>query len=132
MLSAEGDKITFVYPERGPDKGKTYSGKISEVRSDGGVRIDYADDEGEEYYQELLPKQFKKWKVIKYSLSQSGKGMSCPKGKAKCAQNEIINQNGMSLKIECHSKLNVTQAELDLKWNITQNGMSFKMECHSK
>ena len=31
---AEGDKITFVYPERGPDKGKTYSGKISEVRSD--------------------------------------------------------------------------------------------------
>ena len=26
-----------------------------------------------------------------------------------------------SLKMECHSK-----------WNVTQNGMSFKMECHSE
>ena len=45
----------------------------------------------------------------------------------------------MSLKIECHSKYNVTQ----IKWNVTQNGMSIKinanqnsmspkLECHSK
>ena len=34
---------------------------------------------------------------------------------------DLITQNGMSLKTECHSK-----------WNVTQNGMSFKMECHSK
>ena len=27
--------------------------------------------------------------------------------------------NGMSLKIECHSK-----------WSVTQNGMSLKIECH--
>ena len=27
----------------------------------------------------------------------------------------------MSLKMECHSK-----------WNVTQNGMSLKIECHSK
>ena len=30
-----------------------------------------------------------------------------------------VTQNGMSLKMECHSK-----------WNATQNGMPIKMECH--
>ena len=34
---------------------------------------------------------------------------------------DLITQNGMLLKMECHSK-----------WNVTQNGMSLKMEVHSK
>ena len=33
----------------------------------------------------------------------------------------VVTQNGMSLKMECHSKCNVTQ-----------NGMSLKMNCHLK
>ena len=42
--------------------------------------------------------------------------------------------NGMSLKIECNSKLNVTKNEMALKidcqpkWNVIQNRMSLKME----
>ena len=32
-----------------------------------------------------------------------------------------VTQNGMSLKMEWHSK-----------WNVTQNGVSLKIECHSK
>ena len=52
----------------------------------------------------------------------------------------------MSLKMECHFKLNVAKNLIPLriechtngiqvnmeclsKWNVTQNGMSFKMEC---
>ena len=34
----------------------------------------------------------------------------------------------LSLKMECHSKWNVTQNGMPR----TQNGMSLKMECHSK
>ena len=51
---------------------------------------------------------------------------------------DLITQNGMSLKMECHSKWNVTQngmsfkMECHSKWNVTQNGMSLKMECHTK
>ena len=39
-------------------------------------------------------------------------------------------ENGKSLKIECHSKWNVTQNEISLKWNVTKNGISLKLECH--
>ena len=73
---------------------------------------------------------------------------------------DLITQNGMSLKIECHSKLNFTQNEMSLKMGCHKKGMSlkkislqmdyhlnelllqnkkkhsngiaFKMECHSK
>ena len=62
---------------------------------------------------------------------------------------DLFTQNGMSLKMEYHSKWNATQngislkMECYLKWNVTQNGMSLKMEfnlkwnvtkieCHSK
>ena len=38
----------------------------------------------------------------------------------------------MSLKVECHSKWNVTQNEIYSKWNVTQNGMALKMECRTK
>ena len=38
-----------------------------------------------------------------------------------------VTQNEVSLKIECHSKLNVTQNGISFK-----NGMSLKMEYHSK
>ena len=44
----------------------------------------------------------------------------------------------MPLKMECHSKWNVTQNRISLrmechsKWYVTQNGMSPKMEFHSK
>ena len=45
--------------------------------------------------------------------------------KKECQQNLKVTQNErsltMSLKMEVHSK-----------WNITQNGMSLKTECHSK
>ena len=45
--------------------------------------------------------------------------------------------------MECHSKLSVTQNGISLsgmslkiecpsKWNVTQKGMSLKMECHLK
>ena len=40
----------------------------------------------------------------------------------------------MSLKMECHSKLNVTKNRISLKvvchskWNVTHNEMSLKME----
>ena len=53
-------------------------------------------------------------------------------------RHQAVTQNGMSLKMECHSKWNVTQNGKSLKmecyskWNVTQNGMSLKMECHSK
>ena len=44
-----------------------------------------------------------------------------------------VTQNEMSLKMECHSKLNVTKMECHSKWNVTtQNGMSLKMEYHLK
>ena len=43
---------------------------------------------------------------------------------------QSVNQNRMSLKMECHSKFNVTQNEMSLKWNVTQNGMSLKIKCH--
>jgi hypothetical protein len=51
---------------------------------------------------------------------------------------DLITKNGMSLKMECHSKWNVTRNGMSLimeghsKWNITQNGISLKMGCHSK
>ena len=51
---------------------------------------------------------------------------------------QSVTQNGMSLKMDCHSKWNVSQNGMSLKiechskWNVTQSGMSFKMECHSK
>ena len=47
-------------------------------------------------------------------------------------------QNGISLKLEYHSKWNVTQNRMSPKsecpstCNVTQNGMSLKMEFHSK
>ena len=36
-------------------------------------------------------------------------------------------QNGLSLKMECHSNVILLKMECHLKWNFTQNGMSFKM-----
>ena len=36
----------------------------------------------------------------------------------------------MTLKAECHSKLNDTQIECHSKWNVIPNGMSLKVECH--
>ena len=43
----------------------------------------------------------------------------------------------MPLKMEYHSKWNVTLNGISLQWNVTQmechkNGMSQKIECHSK
>ena len=38
----------------------------------------------------------------------------------------------MSLKMECHSKWNVTENEMSLKTKCNSNGMSLKMECHYK
>ena len=49
-----------------------------------------------------------------------------------------VTQNGMSFKMECHSKWNNTQNGMSLimechsKRNVAENGMSLKMECHSK
>ena len=43
-----------------------------------------------------------------------------------------VTQNGMSLKMECHSKVLSLKMEFHSKWNVTKNGMSLKMECHSK
>ena len=58
-----------------------------------------------------------------------------------------VTQNGMSLKMEYHSKWNVTYTEMSLKmecqngmllkieslskWNVTQSGMSLKKLSHS-
>ena len=39
-------------------------------------------------------------------------------------------QNGMSLKMYCHSQWNVTQNEMSLKKNVTQHRMSL-IKCHS-
>ena len=38
-----------------------------------------------------------------------------------------VTQNEIPLKMECHSKWNVT-----LKWTVTQNRMSLKIKCHLK
>ena len=48
-----------------------------------------------------------------------------------------VTENGMSLKMEYHSKLNVTQKGSNSKWNVNNNGMSLKKnvnktECQSK
>ena len=46
-----------------------------------------------------------------------------------------VTQNGMSLKMVCHSKWNVPQSGMSLKmkchskWIVTQNRMSFNIEC---
>ena len=45
---------------------------------------------------------------------------------------KMVTQNGMSLKLECHSKYNVTLNKCHSKRNATQNVMSLKMECYSK
>ena len=48
----------------------------------------------------------------------------------------IVTQNGMSLKMECHSKCDVTQdgmsiiMEFHFNLNATYNGISLQMECH--
>ena len=48
-----------------------------------------------------------------------------------------VTQNGVSIKIECHSKWNVTQNEMSLKTEchskliVNQNAMSFKGECQA-
>ena len=47
--------------------------------------------------------------------------------KIKCQSKCNVTQNLISLKMEFHSKLNVT-----LKWNVTQNGISLKIDFHSK
>ena len=41
-----------------------------------------------------------------------------------------FHSNEMSLKMECASIWNVTHNECNSKWNFTQKRMSFKMECH--
>ena len=38
----------------------------------------------------------------------------------------------MSLKMQCHSKLDVTQNWMSLKGNVNQNKMSLEMECPFK
>ena len=49
-----------------------------------------------------------------------------------------VTQNGLSLKMECHSKWIVIQTGKSLKmkchskWNVPQTGISLKMECNSK
>ena len=50
-----------------------------------------------------------------------------------------VTQNGLSLKMECHSKLSVshnkrnfTHIGMSQKWNVTKNGMQLKLEYHSK
>ena len=51
-------------------------------------------------------------------------------------QNGTFTQNGMSLKMKCHSKWTANQNKTSpkmkchLTWNVTQNGMSLKIECH--
>ena len=58
--------------------------------------------------------------------------------KMECHSKWNVTKNGMSLKKECHSKWNVTKNGISLKiechpkWNVTQNGMSLKIECQSK
>ena len=53
-------------------------------------------------------------------------------------RHQPVTQNRMSLKMECHSKRNVSWSGMSLKiecpsiWNVTQNGIYLKMECHSK
>ena len=42
--------------------------------------------------------------------------------KKKCYKNFYITQNGMSLKLECHSNWKVTQS-----WNVTQFGILLKV-----
>ena len=43
-----------------------------------------------------------------------------------------ITQNGMSLKIECHSNGRSHEMECYSQWNVTPNGMPLKMKYHSK
>ena len=69
------------------------------------------------------------------SISSSEDQDSLPDWKLTVPQIPQIPQIS-SLKMECHSKWNVTQNEMSLsmechsKWNITQNGISLKMKCH--
>ena len=48
-----------------------------------------------------------------------------------------VTQNGISLKMECHSKFNITQNPMSLKfkchsiWYVSQIGMWLNLECHS-
>ena len=50
----------------------------------------------------------------------------------------LVTQDGMSLKMQWHSKFNVTQEGMSQKlkidchskWNATQKAKSHKMECH--
>ena len=56
----------------------------------------------------------------------------------ECHSKLNVTQNGMSLKKECHSEWNIAQNWMSLKmdrhskWNVTQHVISLKMECHSK
>ena len=48
-----------------------------------------------------------------------------------CHSKWNVIQNGMSPKMECHSKGNFTKMDCHSKWNITRNKMSLKLESHS-
>ena len=42
-----------------------------------------------------------------------------------------VTQNGILLKMECHSKWMSLKMKFHLKMDVTQNEMSLKVECHS-
>ena len=52
--------------------------------------------------------------------------------KMECHSRWNVTQNGMALKIECHLKWNVTQNGISLKCKATKNEISLKSKYHSK
>ena len=49
----------------------------------------------------------------------------------ECHSKCSVTQNGMSLKVECHSNWNVTHIECLSNLNVTKIVMSLKLECHT-
>ena len=64
--------------------------------------------------RDSLTDRFIDWKLTVPQIPQVPQISSL---KMECHSKWNVTQNGMSLKVECHSK-----------WNVTQNGMSLKME----
>ena len=74
-----------------------------------------------------IPPQFSSLRLRHQPVTQNGMSL-----KMECHSKWNVTQNGMSLKMECHSKWNVTQNRMTLKMECHSNGMSPKMECNSK
>ena len=79
-----------------------------------------------------IPPQFSSLRLRHQQVTQNGMSL-----KMEFHSKWNVSQNWMSLRMECQSKWNVTKNKISFKmeyhskWNITQNGMSIKMECHS-